>query len=199
MTDIFIKKSRWFDFANEHNKKVNVSATLLNGSKSYTLAALHMAAGKAIPLSIRFDIARSKGVADHFNGLRQFYESDKEPNRWIKSVAAECRKFAVENSLDSDELIRNVIMLTDRSVYGTDGHLGKFSLKAHEVSQYSNYLPSKEDFESSYRTLTSPGKTISIDSVLDQLEINAKEKGLSLKSNWRMITEKNIEIWAKKR
>jgi len=61
------------------------------------------------------------------------------------------------------------------------------------------YLPNKEDFESAYRSLTRPGETISIDSVLDQIETTAKKKGLSLKSNWRMITEKNIEIWSKKR
>jgi len=57
-------------------------------------------------------------------------------------------------------------------------------------------LPSKLDFESAYRSLTCPGESISIDAVLDQLETNAKEKGLSLNSNWRIIMEKNIEIWA---
>lgn len=61
------------------------------------------------------------------------------------------------------------------------------------------YLPNKEDFESAYRSLTRPGETIAIDSVLDQMEINAKGKGLSLKNNWRIITEKNIEIWSKKK
>jgi len=58
-------------------------------------------------------------------------------------------------------------------------------------------LPTKEDFESAYRALTRPGETISIDSVLDQMEINAKKIGLSLKSNWRMVTEQSIEIWSK--
>lgn len=61
------------------------------------------------------------------------------------------------------------------------------------------YLPTKDDFESAYRALTHPGETISIDSVLDQMEINVKKNGLLLKKNWSMITEKNIEIWSKKR
>jgi hypothetical protein len=59
----------------------------------------------------------------------------------------------------------------------------------------SNYLPTKEDFETAYRTLTRPGETISIDAVLDQLETNVKKIGLSLMSNWRIITKKNIELW----
>ena len=62
----------------------------------------------------------------------------------------------------------------------------------------SSYLPTKEDFESAYRALARPRESISIDEVLDQLETSAKKKGLSLKSNWRIITEKNIEIWSKK-
>lgn len=74
------------------------------------------------------------------------------------------------------------------------------TIKAPPKSQPDNngYEPTKEDFESAYCALTRPGETISIDSVLDQMEINAMKKGLSLKSNWRMVTEKNIEIWSKK-
>lgn len=60
------------------------------------------------------------------------------------------------------------------------------------------YLPTKENFESAYRALTCPGKSISFDAVLDQIETNAKEKGLSLMNDWRMITEKNIIMWSKK-
>jgi hypothetical protein len=59
-------------------------------------------------------------------------------------------------------------------------------------------LPTKEDFESAYKMLTHHGESISIDAVLDQIETNAIENGLTLKNNWRVITEKNIEIWAKK-
>jgi len=60
----------------------------------------------------------------------------------------------------------------------------------------SAILPTKEDFESAYRSLTRPGQSISIDSVLDQIEINSKKKGLTLINDWRMITEENIENWA---
>ena len=59
-------------------------------------------------------------------------------------------------------------------------------------------LPCKEDFESAYKILTRPGDSISIDSVLDQIEVTSKNEGIILKSNWRMITERSIEIWSKK-
>lgn len=122
MTDIFIKKSRWFDFANEHNKKVNSEAISLNGSQSYTFVAKHLAAGKLVPTSVRLDIKRAKGVANHFSGLREYYETGKEVNNWIKRVAEDCRKFAIENFIDSDELIRNIIKFTDKSVNETDAY-----------------------------------------------------------------------------
>ena len=198
MTDILIKKSKWFDFANEHNKNVTPDATLLNGSDSYTLVAKYLAAGKAMPLSIRLDTARAKGVADHFNGLRQFYEFGKEPNVWIKRLCDEFRRFAVENSLNGDELIRNIIKLTDRHLHGTGAYRFDIPIQTHTMTKDDACLPTKEDFESAYRTLTRPGQSISIDVVLDQIETNAKNKSLTLKNNWRMITEKNIEIWSKK-
>lgn len=68
----------------------------------------------------------------------------------------------------------------------------------HDQFQNQVFLPSKFDFESAYRALTCPGKSISFDAVLDQIETNAKEKGLSLMNDWRMITEKNIIMWSKK-
>lgn len=60
------------------------------------------------------------------------------------------------------------------------------------------YLPCKEDFETAYRKLSRLGESVSIDAVLDQIEINVKNEKYSLNNNWRMITEKNIEIWSKK-
>jgi len=61
------------------------------------------------------------------------------------------------------------------------------------------YLPIKADFESAYRTLVRPGEAVSIDAVLDQIEITATKECRSLKNDWRMITEANIETWSKKR
>ncbi len=40
------------------------------------------------------------------------------------------------------------------------------------------------------------GLPVTVDAVLDQIEINAEKDGLVLKDNWRIITERNIEIWS---
>ena len=58
-----------------------------------------------------------------------------------------------------------------------------------------DYLPTKEDFESAYRMLCSPGQKIDKGAILDQIEKNAINSGRNLKINWRLITERNIEIW----
>ena len=60
-----------------------------------------------------------------------------------------------------------------------------------------DYLPNKDDFESAYRMLCSPGENIDKDSILDQIEKTAINSGRNLKTNWRLITERNIEIWVK--
>jgi hypothetical protein len=62
-------------------------------------------------------------------------------------------------------------------------------------TQGNTYLPTKEDFEVAYRTLTRLGEHIPVDAVLDQIEISLKKEGHMLKNDWRMITESNIEIW----
>jgi len=58
-----------------------------------------------------------------------------------------------------------------------------------------DYIPSKDDFESVYRMLCSPGQKIDKESILDQIEKNAINSGFNLKDNWRLITELNINIW----
>ena len=82
---------------------------------------------------------------------------------------------------------------------GFSGNSPVSATQQAETKEYNGTLPSKEDFESAYRKLVRPGEGISIDSVLDQIEINAEKKGISLKSNWRMVTEQSIEVWSRKR
>jgi hypothetical protein len=64
---------------------------------------------------------------------------------------------------------------------------------------YGDYLPTKDDVESAYDMLGSRGEEIDIDSILDQIDKNATNSGRNLKANWRLITEKNIEMWSKKK
>lgn len=126
MSDIFTKKSSWFDFANEHNSKANADATKFKyGYQSYVSAAIYMAAGIPVPQSIQMDTDRIIGVHEHFKGLRQlyesetglrqFYESGIESKKWLADILTECRDFAIEHSIDSDGLIKKVIELTEKN------------------------------------------------------------------------------------
>lgn len=114
MTDIFTKKDSWIEFANHHNNKTTIGAVSLTGAASYTLAVKYVAAGLPIPLSVRLDTTRKKGVADHFKGLREYLDSGYEANNWIKRVAKECRDFAIDNSINVDKLMLRVLELTEK-------------------------------------------------------------------------------------
>lgn len=68
----------------------------------------------------------------------------------------------------------------------------------HKQPADNTFLPSKEDFEKAYRMLTKLGEVVSIDTVLDQVAINSTNTDMLLKSDWRVITERNIATWTKK-
>ena len=195
MTDIFIKKSRWFDFANEHNKKANVDATLLNGSKSYTLAAIHLAAGKSIPLSIRLDTARKKGVANHFNGLRQFYESDIGEKSWLREIVEGCQKFADENALDSDEMIKKIIEWTERNGHGTEVVEKTDSQKNNAQSHDSGKIPTKEELEMILRRNALMGKEIDENVFKSTVETDFTSNGRKLHPDWWEIIKRKFKEW----
>lgn len=60
----------------------------------------------------------------------------------------------------------------------------------------SNYLPTKEDCETAIRQLYDENVQARTEQVLDRIEKNVTSKGMTLKSNWRMITEENMKIWS---
>jgi hypothetical protein len=72
---------------------------------------------------------------------------------------------------------------------------GKYKADSYIHRAKNDYLPNKDDFESAYRMLCSPGEKIDKDSILDQIEKNAINSSRNLKTNWRLITERNIKIW----
>ncbi len=64
------------------------------------------------------------------------------------------------------------------------------------VSNNSNYLPTKEDCDSAIRQLHNENLHGTTDTVLDRIEENVTSKGMTLKPNWRIITEENMKKWA---
>lgn len=115
MPSVFMEKSSWLIFAEEHNATANFNAAQLNGSESYTLAAIHLAAGVPLPKSILLDTKRAQGkfVADHFNGLKELYESGIESRKWLPNILEQSRQFARVHSLDSDQMIVRMIRMTE--------------------------------------------------------------------------------------
>ena len=64
------------------------------------------------------------------------------------------------------------------------------------IRKAETYLPPKVDVElAANQIFYATGGDI--DAILDQVEKNAIGKGKNLKTNWRMITERNIAIWFK--
>jgi len=58
------------------------------------------------------------------------------------------------------------------------------------------HLPNKSDIEFAYSQLQkTTGNGISIEAILDQVEVNFNKSGKRLKPNWQEITRENIKIW----
>lgn len=60
-----------------------------------------------------------------------------------------------------------------------------------------DYLPTKADCEMTLRALRDSEREDSFNktAVFDWLEKYFEDKGISMKNNWRLITERNLEIW----
>lgn len=195
MTDIFIKKDAWFQFAEEHNSTADVGSVVLNGSDSYTLAACHVAAGIAIPCSVRLDVQRTKGVADHFNGLRSYYELGVASKSWLPSLVTQFRQFARENSLNQDELIKRIIVLTER--VGRRGFPKSPSVVGHDPDPSGKefYVPGRAEFEAAYKRVATAGEAVALVVVLEAIEATAATAGIPLQNDWRETIERQIEMW----
>jgi len=59
-----------------------------------------------------------------------------------------------------------------------------------------NYLPTKEDCDRAIRELHNEGYDATTDNVLDRIKQNVTSQRFVLKSNWKLITEKNMELWS---
>ena len=84
-------------------------------------------------------------------------------------------------------------------------YLGEEPSKLKKVSEggkpsrtpKTNYLPTKGDYEIALKALKKPGQRSSAtkEQVFEWLEQHFQDKGLSMKSNWKVITERNFDIW----
>lgn len=144
------------------------------------------------PIVIEPNAAYLKIKIKELNGSRISYAEIKPPES--KAISLELLK---KHFIESYKLKLNELGLVSE-LSSTDNVLPQ-SFEHTKVAQVGSYLPTKEDFEAAYRLLTRPGESISIDAVLDQIEASAKKEGKMLKDDCRIITENNIENWAKNR
>lgn len=116
VSDVFMNKSSWLAFAKEHNASASFNATQLNGSQSYTLAAVHLSTGIPLSKTVLLDTKRAQGIfiSNHFSGLRKLYESNIESSPWLPDILEKSRKFARVHSVDSDEMIKKMIEMTEK-------------------------------------------------------------------------------------
>jgi hypothetical protein len=68
--------------------------------------------------------------------------------------------------------------------------------RSKEKTGQNEYLPTKEDCEAVIRQLSDEDVQARTGQVLDRIEKNVTSKGMTLKPNWRMITEENMKIWS---
>jgi len=105
------------------------------------------------------------------------------------------RHYASADKQTGFEKRQDTIRLKLGSIDKKGASLSRTNPDNNQIKIAGSYLPNKEDFKSAYRMLTRPGEPISLDAALNQIEINTKKEGHVLKDSWRIITERNIEIW----
>jgi hypothetical protein len=69
-------------------------------------------------------------------------------------------------------------------------------ISGNKMFSSCEYLPAKGDVEKAHKKLSSTGDYVEIEVLLDQVEKDCLDQGHELKSNWRLITERNIDIWS---
>ena len=105
-----------------------------------------------------------------------------------------------------EEIDDDTYDLLAKAAYRVKCHyLGVAPSKLKEVSKGgeseaplpTDYLPTKTDCEMALKALQKRGKGSSVnkEDLFDWLEQDLQDKGISMKSNWKVITERNFELW----
>jgi len=112
------------------------------------------------------------------------------------SILLLVKKYTADQLLNLKTDIKKEIAEDIKNLVQKMDGISKENVNTPQEGNHPDYLPNKGDFEKAYRTIASQGQSVSIDAILDQIEIDAKTSGHKLKNNWRLTTERNIEIWS---
>lgn len=112
------------------------------------------------------------------------------------SISLVLNKYTADQLLNLKRDIKKEIAEDIKNLVQKIDGINKENINILQQGNQTGYLPDKGDFEKAYRTIASPGQSVSIDAVLNQIEFAAKTSGHKLKNNWRLTTEKNVGIWS---
>lgn len=95
------------------------------------------------------------------------------------------------------DYLRKIIIQLNKLDPGDESNIAE---KTFINENKENYLPVRQDFENAYRKCSrffTEASEISIDKIFDTMEKDLLRKGFKLHKDWRTVTEKNIDLWAK--
>lgn len=103
---------------------------------------------------------------------------------------------ATENNKDDAIRVINKALVEIADRYGIDGNTITTEKPNFNKSE-SEYLPTEADCEIALKTLrkSKKGSSVSKEDLFDWLKRHFKDKGISMKNNWKVITERNLNIW----
>lgn len=82
-----------------------------------------------------------------------------------------------------------------------DGHVANKNIKNTKdvIDENINYLPTKNDCDRVTKNLSdsTSENEVDLEELFVELEKYLTGKGKTLKSNWKIITERNLELWSK--
>lgn len=190
--------NNWESIVKNHNKVVDASvystnAETRNGSESITLVMVCAVAGMPIPINYQLDTERAKKVADHPNWVKKRLAAYRTgvDSKVVRAI----KDFADILNVDFQTVIDGLERALELGRVA--GNIDKPTEETRKINNFSNkYIPNFNDFKLAYRTIAKLGQEASLDAVLDQIETTATKAGHNLKESWRMVTERNIEIWS---
>lgn len=118
----------------------------------------------------------------------------------LQQIRGAVREHFLHLNLEHDlPVTKGSLQMFDRSSLGISDFSGQPTQQDRQEDPLrGSYLPNRKDFESACRALAGQGEEVPLDAILDKVEDDAHKLQLSLKENWRIITERNIvEVWSK--
>jgi hypothetical protein len=125
---------------------------------------------------------------------------------WLKvtEINSMTPPLSLQDFEPAEELSRESSLLNQAAfgyAYCKGQRLGDTSkTKPDDFQHRGLYLPKREDFENARRKCLREGKRhISVDDMLDIIEMDLAETGRKLSPSWRSGTEENIAIWSQRK